>query len=377
MNTHSTELADYLDSLKNRSRSRIDEVLEQISRSRYVCVFGMGAISKPIIRSIRANTGINIDFVCDNDPAKWGKIFHGDLRCLSPQELSRYGQEVAILITTQHYQEIRSQLAGLGLPNTFVVTEYRLLNRDFFRDPANLSSMKSMLGKAIDLFEDSTSKDVFLCLVKNWFDFDITGIGYKGIVSPDQYFPAGIIDLGDQEAFVDVGAFNGDTVFEFIRRSRERFHSIHAFELDGKNFEEMRLALACLDAQVRQRITIHNTGLLDRATEISFETGGPGSTCVIAIGQSEGRGQTVRLVDALPTEPVTFIKMDIEGAEPLALRGAEAIIRCQKPKLAICVYHKPEHLWEIPLYIKSLVPEYRLFLRHHTPMEYETVCYAI
>jgi hypothetical protein len=69
--------------------------------------------------------------------------------------------------------------------------------------------------------------------------------------------------------------------------------------------------------------------------------------------------------------------MDIEGAEPNALRGAAGIIRAQRPKLAICVYHDFRHLWEIPLYVKSLNPGYKLYLRHHTPLEYETVCYAV
>jgi hypothetical protein len=69
--------------------------------------------------------------------------------------------------------------------------------------------------------------------------------------------------------------------------------------------------------------------------------------------------------------------MDIEGSEPQALSGAEEIIKKQKPKLAISVYHKLEHLWEIPLYLKHIVPEYKIYLRHHSPLEYETVCYAI
>ena len=85
----------------------------------------------------------------------------------------------------------------------------------------------------------------------------------------------------------------------------------------------------------------------------------------------------VPLDDVLKNKKVTFVKMDIEGAEPQALRGAENIIRTQKPRLAICIYHDLKHLWEIPFYIKNLVPEYKIYLRHHTNLEYETVCYAI
>ena len=74
---------------------------------------------------------------------------------------------------------------------------------------------------------------------------------------------------------------------------------------------------------------------------------------------------------------VTFLKMDIEGSELAALRGAERIIREQRPKLAICVYHKPEDLWEIPSLLLSYHPDYKLYLRHYSINETETVLYAI
>lgn len=68
--------------------------------------------------------------------------------------------------------------------------------------------------------------------------------------------------------------------------------------------------------------------------------------------------------------------MDIEGAEMDALRGMEKLMKRDRPKLAICVYHKPEDFWEIPLYIKSVVPEYTFILRHHSHDASETVLYA-
>lgn len=69
--------------------------------------------------------------------------------------------------------------------------------------------------------------------------------------------------------------------------------------------------------------------------------------------------------------------MDIEGSELEALKGAARHIVVDRPKLAICVYHKPEDMFEIAMYIKSLVPAYRLFLRHYSSTHLETVLYAV
>ena len=78
-----------------------------------------------------------------------------------------------------------------------------------------------------------------------------------------------------------------------------------------------------------------------------------------------------------PADKITMIKMDIEGSELEALKGAKKTIQRDKPKLAICIYHKPEDMADIPLYIKELVPEYKLYIRHHSNFATETVLYAV
>lgn len=80
--------------------------------------------------------------------------------------------------------------------------------------------------------------------------------------------------------------------------------------------------------------------------------------------------------DLCARDKVTFIKMDIEGSEQEALNGAEKVIQRDKPKLAICIYHSWEDLYEIPFLIKKMVPEYRLYIRHHSDTIFETVLYA-
>ncbi len=82
-------------------------------------------------------------------------------------------------------------------------------------------------------------------------------------------------------------------------------------------------------------------------------------------------------IDRVVREKVTFIKMDVEGAELKSLMGAHDTILRDRPKLAVSIYHKYEDMIQIPLYIKSLVPEYRLYVRHYSNNACETVLYAI
>ena len=86
--------------------------------------------------------------------------------------------------------------------------------------------------------------------------------------------------------------------------------------------------------------------------------------------------QLTAIDNVVKDERVTFIKMDIEGAELKSLMGARNTIIKNHPRLAICAYHKPEDLYELPGYILSLVPEYKFLLRHYCTSQYETVLYA-
>ena len=379
MMDYKKEISNYLDEVLKRKEFNIDRIKKEIKSSKHVCVFGIGAISYPIISSIKNFTDIKIDFLSDNDQTKWEKIYHDDLKCISPDELEKYKDDIAILITTQHYKKIYQQLLKKGFRKIFAVTEYRLLNDNYFKNKQNLQKTKENVLKVMDILEDERSKEIMVTLIKNWFDFDVDTVGYEKIFTNDQYYPTDIIKLSDNESFVDVGAYNGDTLFDFLNRTNNKFDSIFAFELDNKNFKEMELAVDKLDINLKRKIKLYNSGLLDEEKDVYYETGGSGmqSTFINVINTASDCGKTVRLTDILKNKKVTFIKMDIEGSEPKALSGAEEIIQKQKPKLAICVYHKPEHLWEVPLYLKNIVPEYKIYIRHHTPLEYETVCYAV
>ena len=175
------------------------------------------------------------------------------------------------------------------------------------------------------------------------------------------------------EVFVDGGCFNCSTDREFIRWCSGDYKKIYAYEPDRRNYGN---CLELCRKEHIERIEIFNKGLWNCTAELSFrETGGQGSAI------EEGAGMTyistTSIDDTAGKDEVTFIKLDVEGAELKALQGAEKTIRRCRPRLAVSVYHKLEDMIEIPDYILSLHNDYRLYLRHYQMSSCETILYAV
>ena len=227
------------------------------------------------------------------------------------------------------------------------------------------------MEKVRSMLADKRSIQVFDAILDRLLDAGSPAGLMAQVCEGNQYFPPDLIHLQSDEAFVEAGAYIGDTLTDFVKRSGGKFDAIHCFELDARNFKALQATASGLPST--ERIFLYPEGLWNVPLDITYSVQNSDST----IGAGDEKGRVVRLDDAIGNARVSFLKMDIEGAEPQALEGARKTIIAQKPKLAICVYHHIKDLWEIPLFIKSLVLEYRIFLRHHTTLDYETVCYAL
>ena len=115
-------------------------------------------------------------------------------------------------------------------------------------------------------------------------------------------------------------------------------------------------------------------GAFSEAGQLYFcEGNGPGNSIT---SQGDNKIEVISIDEMLQGDKATYIKMDIEGAEMAALLGAQNTIRKYKPKLAICIYHKPDDLWKIPTYILKEYPWYKIYIRHYSYDIFETVLYA-
>ena len=185
-----------------------------------------------------------------------------------------------------------------------------------------------------------------------------------------QYFDLPYLNHDDEEVFVDAGCFDGLTVRNFIRWSGGNYKEIFSFEPDEKCFGECRETLRDV-----RNLTIENIGLWSREDVLCFHGTGTSDSKIDTDGEMQIK--VGKLDDIAYDKKISFIKMDIEGAEKEAILGAENIIRIQKPKMAVSIYHKREDIWELPKLLLEMNPESRFYLRHYSFRDAETVLYAV
>jgi FkbM family methyltransferase len=190
------------------------------------------------------------------------------------------------------------------------------------------------------------------------------------VVKPELYQLTGLLTLGDDEVYIDGGAFDGDSIRLFSSRVGGRYRRIYAFEPDPKTFAALKQNFAS-----EPRVEAINAGLYRYKTTLRFRDDASRGAIFAPDGGVDIKVTTVD--DVVGEGRVTFIKMNIEGAELDALEGAERTIRRWRPKLAISAYHRPSDLWRIPRLVRRFSEGYGLYLRQHDGGVIETVLYGV
>jgi len=226
------------------------------------------------------------------------------------------------------------------------------------------------IDAVVALLADDLSKQVYLDVIR-----------YRQTHNPkdmpvhsrsDQYFVKDIVPITEQEVFIDCGAFDGDTMKDFIKVTKGHYKKIVCFE----PVEEYHKRLKKRGAG--KKVTAIPAGVYKTTTTLQFKADEGKGSSVSATATTNTISVPVRAIDDTPEcADATFIKMDVEGSEMDALLGAKQTILRNKPKLAICIYHMHKDFVQIPNWIHTLVPEYKLYVRHHAFSVNETVLYAI
>ncbi|MDO8673372.1 MAG: FkbM family methyltransferase [Dehalococcoidia bacterium] len=383
-NSHSAEdaLEDLLSEPIDAASKRRGELFSELIGERPVVLFGAGGLGKKILKGLREKGIEPINFA-DNDVSKHWEVIDG-LTVLPPKEAARRFSNIAAFVVTvwsphHRYLDTRQQLWDLGCKSVapFQVLLWRfsdvMLPYYQFGLPETILAKRSRVMEAYRLMHDEKSRAQYVAHVRwrLWLDFE----GLPCPSEEDQYFPADIISLHDDEVFVDAGAFCGDTIRDFINRAKAGFGRIVAYEPDPSNFYKLTEYISSLPIEIRRKISAHNLAVGDSNRKVSFLATGTSA----AMMQDDGSVEVdcIRMDEVLNGVQPSYIKFDIEGAESEALVGVQALIESTMPKLAVSVYHKPDDLWELPLFVHSLGRAYCFHLRTHEEDGRDVVAYAV
>lgn len=310
------------DSSKNEVFSEFYNSYKKISKeypkSKFI-IYGAGKYGNYIYDLF---SNLNWYCFCDKDTNKQKENYCG-LKVISPEELiSNHKEDFVVIGTLDYENEIHNELISMGFPDDHILS-------------GNLD-----------------------------FKFEI--------LFDKQYFENNLILPQENEIFVDAGCFNCETSLLFKKWSNGKYEKIYAFEPDRSNYEKCKKVIK---QENIKNIELFNAGLWNKKEVLHFNSEANSSSRIIENG--DYNVNVISLDEVLNGEKATFIKMDIEGAELEALKGAKKTIVTYRPRLAICIYHKPEDILEIPLYLQSLVPDYKFYIRHYSNHAIETVLYAI
>jgi FkbM family methyltransferase len=373
-------LSEDIVSAKNRENSLYGQLSEPFYKS--LVLFGAGYLGRKVLAGLCKKDIQPLAFV-DNDPTKWGQSIDG-LQVLSPQEgAKRFYNTAAFIVTIWNphhsYLHTRQQLLTLNCPKVIPFAALFWKYPDVFLPyyqfdvPHRILERSSNIKKAFALLSDEESRQQFAAQLRWRMLLD-----FEGLPTPspqDQYFSTDIISFLSSEVFVDCGAFDGDTVRSFLKRRGSIFKKIVAFEPDTHNFEKLLKFLSTLDKKTKSKIIALNCAVGAQRDKVHFDALGTAGSFVSDAGFIEV--DSISLDEKLVDDTTTFLKFDIEGAELDALVGAQHVIRRAKPIVAVCVCHRPDDLWMIPLYLHSLNRDYHIFFRAHGDEGLDLVCYAI
>lgn len=374
-------LSEGIENARVRAQSAFDELAGPFARE--LVLFGAGNLGRRTLGKLREQ-GIEPLAFLDNNSARWGSTIDG-VEILSPAEgAARYGERAVFVITVwgalgaDRMRTRVDQLRSLGCLRvcSFATLYWKypgtMLPHYAVDLPHLVFQESDEVRKGLHIWADSASRREYLAQLR-WrltMDFDCL----PGPVGHPIYFPKDLCALRTDEVFVDCGAYDGDTIRLFLAQSQSAFDRLIAFEPDAANFKILENSIVGLSPDLRQRIQLRHAATSSENGRVRISEGNGAASC---IGSGECEVDAVALDTELSVFHATYLKMDIEGAEAASLNGGAELIRLQAPVLAISAYHRQDDIWNLPLLIQSINPDYSFFLRPHLLEGFDLVCYAI
>ncbi len=372
---HLEDLLEWIDGTEKYEK----DLLKKTDTYNEIIIFGAGIGGKKTLEILKKhNEGEKVKAFCDNNECKIGNSYLG-LPVISAGKMEEKFCHGLVLISSTAYDIIREQLLKLGHKEADM----------YFFQPAGISLdgncdmtfIRTNIKKYDEVYHqlnDDKSKQIYRCILNyritkanRWLE-EMRDVVDK---EEDQYFDKELLkDYSFEDGFVDAGAYVGDTAISFFHHYPNWTGNYYCFEAEKNIYSDLNKNLLKGFGQDK-KITAYNYALWDKEEKQNLVLEDAGSR----IGGGKGVEVNCCSLDKkLSGKNISFIKMDIEGSEKKALSGATDIIKKNRPILAICIYHKREDFFEIPLLINTMVKsEYRFYVRQYRYGQSETVLYAL
>lgn len=326
-----------------------DSSWEKLKNSTYpVAVYGTGNGADKVFAEFY-RLKITPQYVAASDSFARNRTFHG-YTVLPLSELRQRESKLTVaLCFASAREEVIGNIQSLAKEQSVVMPSVPVYGDDIFNKDY-LKMHLAEINKAYERLADEKSKKVF----KNLIEFQITGnLDLMFACETAKEEALSLLGLTDNENYLDLGAYRGDTVDELISFAGG-YDEITALEPDIRSFKKL-----CAHCENMQNVTLLSAAVSDKC-EMLFFSGNKGRGANLNASGTEIKAVTV---DSL-NKPFTYIKADTEGAEMQMLQGAVNTLK-HKPKLNISAYHRSEDIFSLVNRIYEINPEYEIYIRHH------------
>lgn len=335
--------------------------------NREIVLFGMGNGAEKLLLKAQ-EFGIVIQDIFASDEFVRGQVFRGFKVKTFREIVNNYDDPIILVAFGTEDPEVLERINKIGENYTVFAPDIPLFGKDDFNEN-ELDRRKERLEKLYVMLADDMSRTV----LKNLLNYRLSGkIKYlKAIESTRENTFNELFRFNDSEIYVDLGAYDGDTIEEFLSLTYGKYKTLVAFEPDKKNFVKLQHRMEILDLKAE----LYPYASWNEKKELSFSG---------KAGRSSALGTKGYMVEANSVDNIlngrgaTFIKMDVEGAEKETLLGLKNTIQMSAPKLLVSAYHRTWDFLELSELIFELNPTYKIYLRHHPYIPaWETNIYAI
>lgn len=317
-----------------------------------VILYGMGNGADMVIEQL-LKIGVEFSDVFASDDFVRGQIFHGKKVKTYKEICNEYSGFLIVMCFAVRDDETIKNVRQMAKKHTLVAPNVPIINDGIFTREYIIKHDEEF-DQAFSLLADDESKANYI----NILNFKVSGkIEYLFKAQKDKMFVyKDLFKIDENEIFVDLGAYDGDTIKEFVAACDGKYKKIYAFEADEKNYIKL-----LKNTQALSRIERLNLAAWNQKETLHFERKKGRNSKLSATGSVSVEANSVDNI----LNNATILKMDIEGSEGKAIQGAQRLISKHRPKLYVCAYHRNSDMFALPLQINKICPDYSFYFYHH------------